>query len=207
MSGNASHRSHYHSQAVGILLICRRNAVPVTVSLVIVLGLLAWRLGADPALPAYLYLGAVGVVLATVDLSVKRLPDPLVLPSYAVGLVLLGVAAAVAGEAASLARAALAMALLFGLYLVLAVLNPAGMGFGDVKLAGVLGLHLGWLGWAELLVGALAGFLLVAITALGLLAARLVTRSSQLPFGPFMLAGALLGILAGQPVAASYLAA
>lgn len=204
MSGDTSCASHRHSPDVGT--ICRRNAVPVTVALMVVLALLAWHIGADPALPAYLYLGAVGVVLATVDLSVKRLPDPLVLPSYAVGLVLLGAAAAVAGEAAPLVRAALAMVLLFGLYLVLAVLNPAGMGFGDVKLAGVLGLHLGWLGWAELLVGAFAGFLLVALTALGLLAARLVTRSSQLPFGPFMLAGTLLGILAGQPVAAAYLA-
>jgi leader peptidase (prepilin peptidase)/N-methyltransferase len=191
---------------VPVLAICRRNAVPVTVALVIVPALLVWRFGADPALPAYLYLGAAGVVLATVDLATQRLPDVLVLPSYVVGLVLLGVAAAAAGDATPLARAALAMVLLFGLYLVLAVLNPAGLGFGDVKLAGVLGLHLGWLGWAELVVGALAGFVLVAAVALGLLASRRVTRDSQVPFGPYMLAGALLGIVAGQPVAAAYLA-
>ena len=89
------------------------------------------------------------------------------------------------------------MAALWLAYLAMALAYPGGMGFGDVKLAGVLGLHMAWLSWDVLLGGALAGFLLVALVALVLLAAGRVTLSSELPFGPFMLLGALLGIITG----------
>jgi prepilin signal peptidase PulO-like enzyme (type II secretory pathway) len=94
-------------------------------------------------------LGALGVVLATVDLATKRLPDALVLPSYLAGLALLGVAAALTRDGTALLRALIGMATLFGFYLLLALVNPAGLGFGDVKLSGVLGLHLAWLGWGR----------------------------------------------------------
>ncbi len=183
--------------AVPIGAICRRNAVPVVITTAVVDAVLVWRLGIDAALPAFLVLGAFGVVLGAVDLATRRLPDPLVLGSLAAGVVLLGPAAAVAGDAEPLLRAAAGMVALFGLYLALALVNPAGLGFGDVKLAGVLGLHLAWLGWDVLLGGALAGFLLVALVALVLLAAGRVDRSTELPFGPFMLLGALLGICTG----------
>jgi leader peptidase (prepilin peptidase)/N-methyltransferase len=79
------------------------------------------------------------------------------------------------------------------------------MGMGDVKLAGVLGLFLGWLGWSELLVGAFAAFLLGGVVALALLAARRVTRSSGIPFGPWMLAGAWSAVLAAHPLLFAYL--
>ena len=177
--------------------ICRRNAVPIVSTTALVDAVLAWRIGVDAALPAFLVLGAFGVVLGAVDLATKRLPDPLVLGSYAAGVALLGLASALAGDAGPLLRAAVGMVALFGLYLVLALITPAGLGFGDVKLAGVLGLHMAWLGWDVLLGGALAGFLLVALVALVLLAAGRVTLSSELPFGPFMLLGALLGIITG----------
>jgi leader peptidase (prepilin peptidase)/N-methyltransferase len=159
--------------------------------------LMVLRIGSDPALLAFLVLGAVGVVLAVVDLATRRLPNALVLTAHGAGLVLLGLAAAVSGDAAPLLRAGTGMVVLFGFYLVLALANPAGLGFGDVKLAGALGLHLAWLGWDVLLVGTLAGFLLVAVVALVLLATRRASRSSELPFGPFMLAGALLAVIAG----------
>jgi leader peptidase (prepilin peptidase)/N-methyltransferase len=186
-----------HRQPIPVIAICRRHPVALGVTAVLVEALLICRIGADAALPAFLVFGAIGVVQAAVDLAIKRLPDPLVLASYGAGLVLLGLAAAVSGDAAPLLRAVLGMVALFGLYLGLALINPRGLGFGDVKLAGVLGLYLGWLGWAVLVTGALAGFLLVAIVALVLLAARRVSRSSELPFGPFMLAGALLAITVG----------
>jgi leader peptidase (prepilin peptidase)/N-methyltransferase len=81
-------------------------------------------------------------------------------------------------------------------YLLQAVIYPAGMGWGDVKLSGLIGLYLGWLGAAVTVEGLLAGYLLAAATGIGLLVARRATRKSQLPFGPFMLAGALAAILA-----------
>jgi leader peptidase (prepilin peptidase)/N-methyltransferase len=123
-----------------------------------------------------------------------------VLPSYLAGLALLGVAAALTRDGTALLRALIGMATLFGFYLLLALVNPAGLGFGDVKLSGVLGLHLAWLGWGSLLRGALAGFLLAALCGLALLVARRAGRSSELPFGPFMLVGALIGVVAGGPL-------
>jgi len=79
------------------------------------------------------------------------------------------------------------------------------MGFGDVKLAGVLGLYLGWLGWAEVVSGGFLGFLFGGVIGLGLMAVRRAGRKSQIPFGPFMLAGALVAILWGGALADLYL--
>ncbi len=166
---------------------------------------LALRLGADPALPAYLYLGAVGIALAVIDLQVRRLPDALTLPSYVVGVGLLALAAFVDGEPGRLVRALAGMGLLFGFYFLVAFLYPAGMGFGDVKLAGLLGLFLGWLGWGAFLVGAFGAFVLGGGTAVVLVLARRASRASAIPFGPFMLLAVLLAVLAGEPIAAAYL--
>jgi leader peptidase (prepilin peptidase)/N-methyltransferase len=79
------------------------------------------------------------------------------------------------------------------------------MGLGDVKLAGVLGLYLGWLGWAPLVVGAFGAFLLGGLFGIGLLVTRKAGRRSSIPFGPWMLLAAWLGAFFGEPIAASYL--
>jgi leader peptidase (prepilin peptidase)/N-methyltransferase len=89
---------------------------------------------------------------------------------------------------------------------VLALARPDGMGFGDVKLAGVLGLYLGWLGWGALVVGAFGAFLLGGVFSLVLLAAGRVGRKSGIPFGPWMLAGAAVGTLFGSALWDAYLA-
>jgi leader peptidase (prepilin peptidase) / N-methyltransferase len=96
--------------------------------------------------------------------------------------------------------------LMFGLYFLLAVAKPGGMGFGDVKLAGLLGLYLGFAGWSALAVGAFAAFLLGGVVGLALIAGRLASRRSAIPFGPFMLAGAACGLAFGAPVTGWYLA-
>ena len=166
---------------------------------------LAARIGLEPELPAFLYLGAAGVALALIDLDVKRLPNVIVLPSYLVALVALGAAAVVDGEADDILRAVLGMLALFGFYFALAWIYPAGMGFGDVKLAGVLGIYLGWLGWPELLTGTFLGFLLGGLVGGALMAAHRAGRKSKIPFGPFMLVGALIGICCGGALADLYL--
>ncbi len=79
------------------------------------------------------------------------------------------------------------------------------MGFGDVKLAGVLGLHLGWLGWGQLALGAFLAFFLGGVVGLALIATGRATRKSAIPFGPFMLVGALVAVLVGEPILALYL--
>jgi leader peptidase (prepilin peptidase)/N-methyltransferase len=167
--------------------------------------LLALRIGAEPDLAAFLYLGAIGVALALIDIDVKRLPNAIVLPSYAVCAVLLGLAAVAEGDFSSYARAGLGMAALFGLYFLLAFIYPAGMGFGDVKLAGVLGMYLGWLGWAEVVTGGFLGFLFGGLVGGALMAVHRAGRKSQIPFGPFMLLGAFVAIFAGGALADLYL--
>lgn len=166
---------------------------------------LALRIGFEPELPAYLYLGAIGIALAMIDIDVKRLPNAIVLPSYPVVAVLLGTAAAVQGEWDTLLRAALAGLALYAFYFLLMLVYPRGMGFGDVKLAGILGAYLGWLGWGELVVGAFLAFLVGGVFGLALMLVGRAGRKSAIPFGPWMLLGALLGILWGGALADLYL--
>jgi leader peptidase (prepilin peptidase) / N-methyltransferase len=157
---------------------------------------LAIRFGPSPVLPAFCYLGAVGVALAFIDARHKRLPDVLTLPSYPVALVLLGVAALTTpGGARHFLVALIGLAAAWLLFFLQALIYPAGIGWGDVKLSGVLGLYLGWLGVGALVAGLFLGYLLAAVVGLALLAARRVSRKSQLPFGPFLLAGTLIVIL------------
>jgi leader peptidase (prepilin peptidase)/N-methyltransferase len=152
---------------------------------------------------AFLYLAAISVVLAVIDVDVWRLPDRIVLPAYAVGAVLLGTAGIVRGDLVALGTAAAGAGIAFLFFLVLH--GVGGMGLGDVKLAGVLGLFLGYLGVAQLTVGIAAGFLVGAVVGIGLILAKRSGRKSRIPFGPWMLAGAWIGVLAGAPVAAGYL--
>jgi leader peptidase (prepilin peptidase) / N-methyltransferase len=154
---------------------------------------------------AFLYLAAVSIALALIDLDVHRLPNAIVLPSYVVGVLLLGAASVASGDWGALARAGIGMAALWVAYLLMALAYPGGMGFGDVKLAGVLGLFLGYLGWGQLAVGAFAAFLLGGMFALALVIARRANRKSGIPFGPWMLAGAWVGIFFGGTVWSGYL--
>jgi leader peptidase (prepilin peptidase)/N-methyltransferase len=161
-----------------------------------VLALLFGRFGGQPDLLAFVFLGALGVALAAIDISVQRLPDRLVLPAYPVMIVLLGIAALIGHDGTALVRALIGGLVLAGVYLVLALLRPGGIGGGDVKLAGLTGLALGWLGWPILIVGAVLGFILSAVVSLALIAARRITLQSVICFAPFMLGGALLAALA-----------
>lgn len=168
----------------------------------------AWWSGPGWWTPALLYLVAITVALTAIDLDVHRLPDAIVLPSYPVALALLALASADPGGTAdrgALLRAGIGAVALFGFYFVLLVAYPAGMGFGDVKLAGVLGLYLGWVGWGALVVGAFAAFLVGGVVGLALIARRRAGRRTQIAFGPWMLAGAWIGLVAGQPLWDGYL--
>lgn len=161
--------------------------------------------GAFLELLAFLALAALTIALAIIDIEVQRLPNPIVLTGYIIAIVLLLPAALLLGRPEALLTALIGEAALFVFYLVVALIYPGGMGFGDVKLAGLLGLYLGYLGWPELIVGAFAAFLLGGIAALVLVLARRGGRKTRLPFGPFMLGGAWVGVVVGKPVAAGYL--
>ncbi|MFF7252340.1 prepilin peptidase [Streptomyces microflavus] len=158
---------------------------------------LAAATGARPELVGWLLLAPVAVLLATVDRRVHRLPDPLTLPLAAAAVLLLGGASLLPGHAGSWTSALLGGPALGGFYFLLFLINPNGMGFGDVKLALALGVALGWYGWEVLFLGGFAGFLFGAAYGLGLVLLRRAGRRTGIPFGPFMIAGALTGILLG----------
>lgn len=154
---------------------------------------------------AFLYLAAISVVLAVIDLDVRRLPDAIVLPAYAVGAVLLGAVDLLRADLVSAGWAAAGAGLAALFFAALWFAKPGGMGLGDVKLAGVLGLFLGHLGPAQLVVGIAAGFVLGGLYGVGLLLLRRADRSTAVPYGPWLVGGAWIGVLAGVPIAQAYL--
>ncbi|MBB2976190.1 leader peptidase (prepilin peptidase)/N-methyltransferase [Microbacterium endophyticum] len=139
----------------------------------------------------------ISCALATVDVRTHRLPNRIVLPSYPVLVSLLLLSCATGTPWNALFRALICGALLFGFYAILRALPGAGMGGGDVKLAGIIGLLLGFIGWVPFVVGGAAAFVLGGLFTVMMLALRRVTRESRIPFGPFMLGGAWCGIAVG----------
>lgn len=149
---------------------------------------------------AYSYLMATSVALALIDIDTHRLPNVLVLPASLVLAVLFSAASAMSGDWGALLRGLVGAVLLAAVYLTLALLVPGGMGFGDVKLAGVLGLATAYLGWGPLAVGSFAAFLLGGTFAIVLMVVRRTGRRTGIPFGPWMLGGAWIGITLGAPL-------
>ncbi|MEU6662354.1 A24 family peptidase [Streptomyces sp. NPDC046821] len=158
---------------------------------------LAAATGTRPELAVWLLLAPVGVLLALVDARVKRLPDLLTIPLAVAAPALLGLAALLPEAGGDWLAALLGAVLLGGGYFVLFLISPQGLGFGDVKLAVGLGAMLGWYGWGVAFIGTFAGFLFAALYGAGLVLARRAGRRTAIPFGPFLLAGALVGVLMG----------
>lgn len=172
-------------------------------------GLVAWagiaRVYPSILVPLMLYWTAIAVALAVIDVAHHRLPNAIVLPAYPVTAVMLTVAAIVSGDYGRLLSAVLGALALGGFYTALALVRPGGMGLGDVKLAGALGMLLAWLGWAPLIVGALAGFVFGGVGGIVLMLGGRATRTTALPFGPFMLLGATFGVGWAASLAERYL--
>lgn len=161
---------------------------------------LVLRCGADPALPALGFVAFLGVVLARIDIAMRRLPFAITVPSFGATFVLLTPAVVVDGWH-PMARAFGSGLAWLGLFAAVAgSTRGRGMGWGDVVLAPTLGLSLGWLGWGESIVGLVAGFALAAVTAVLLILIGAATRRSIMPFGPFMLAGTAIGAFVGDPL-------
>jgi leader peptidase (prepilin peptidase)/N-methyltransferase len=160
----------------------------------------AVALRAHPAwLPAYLYLAGVGVALAIVDLRVHRLPDVLTLPSYPVLAALFGLAAAFDGGSGRWVRAVIAGGIVWLLFAALWMMPGGGLGYGDVKLSGLIGAALGWLGWGSVPVGLLIAMIAAGAVAAALLVSGRANRHSRIAYGPYLLAGTLAAILLAHP--------
>lgn len=163
-----------------------------------------WGVGWTPALAAWTYLTALCLLLGYVDARTRLLLTQLIAPSYAVTGVLLAGAAVAEGDLGGIWRALLGWLVMGGCYLLLWAVAPRSLGYGDVRLSGLLALCLGYLGWAELVSGLYVGFLLGGLVSLLLVAARRVSRGTHIPFGPFMMLGAVVGVLSGPSLAHWY---
>ncbi|WP_419997463.1 prepilin peptidase [Streptomyces boninensis] len=177
------------------------SPLPTTLAATLASGALGAVLGARAELIVWLLVLPVAALLCLVDLRVQRLPDVLTLPLAGGVLALLGVVALLGAGEGSWLGAVLGAAVLFAFFFVLFLINPRGMGFGDVKLALVCGAVLGWYGWGVLFVGTFAGFVLGAVVGLAMILMRRAGRKTALPFGPFMVAGAFAGVLVGAGLA------
>ena len=183
---------------------CRQCVSPVSsrYPLVEVLAAASWvavvvRIGLHPELPAYLGLATFLVILGAIDAEHQRLPNRVLAPACLVAVAGFGLAVLL-GRPLVLVEHAFIGAASYGLVmLVIHLAIPAGMGAGDVKFAPYLGFHLGWLGLWYVPMGALLGFILGSLGALGLVAAGLKTRQDRIAFGPFMAAGAFIVVLGG----------
>jgi leader peptidase (prepilin peptidase)/N-methyltransferase len=151
----------------------------------------ALRFGIDSSLPPYILLGVLGVQLARIDISLHLLPNPLVLLLLVAGAALFVASAAADAAWADVLRAVSGGAVLFTIYLMLAFISPGAIGMGDVKLAGPLGLYLGYVGWNHLLFGGLLGFVLNGIFTLLVVLKNRAVRPSEVAHGPSMVAAAI----------------
>ncbi|HSY15031.1 MAG TPA: prepilin peptidase [Jatrophihabitantaceae bacterium] len=168
------------------------------------------RFGVSAALPAYLYLAAITVTLAMIDFDVRRLPDSIVLPSYVIGALVLMPAGVADADWWSAYRGLIAMAALLSVYFAFSLAYPASMELAQVKLAGLLGLYLGYMGWGTVLIGTFGGFALSGgVGAVMLAAGRGPTSPLQgtqrnAPFGAYMITAALLALFVATPITTWY---
>ena len=155
---------------------------------------LALRLGVDWSLPAFLALAVLAVQLARIDFAHHLLPNPLVLALLIAGVALFAMGSTASSAWSPLLRAVIGAAILFLVYLVLALISPSGIGMGDVKLAAPVGLYLGYLGWSHLFYGGALGFVLGGIFSVVLISFSRAKKPAEVAFGPSMLA-ATLGVV------------
>lgn len=164
-------------------------------------GVVAARIGWAPQLPALAVLAVSGAVLGYIDIRTKFLPSAIIWPSYGLVIVLLAAGMAVDQDRDGLLRAAIAGAVTFAVFYLLWRIYPGGVGFGDVRLSGLLGVALGSLGWGETVAGVYGGFVLGALIGALMTGFKL---KQKFAFGPFMLAGAVAGVLVGDWLVRAY---
>lgn len=157
------------------------------------------RLGNDWALPAFLVFFAVLLTITVIDLQLQIIPNRVVYPAIFLSIPLLILAALAHHDFSRLGQALIGATLAWLALLVIHLVSPGGMGFGDVRLSFLLGLFLGWLSYGHVITGIFLGFLLGAVVGLLLVAVRLRSRADHVPFGPFLAAGAGFTVLAGGP--------
>jgi leader peptidase (prepilin peptidase)/N-methyltransferase len=167
--------------------------------------LVAARVGTPAAVPALLVLTAGSIAAATIDISYRRIPAPVVYVTAAIGVPLLVGASIYTHRAGALVTAAVAAAVTLAVFFTIFLLAPKGLGFGDVRFAPLCAGFLGWFGWRVAAVGIVSGILLAGCYGVGMLVSGKGGRKTAIPLGPFLAAGCYLGIVAGAPIASVWL--
>lgn len=189
-------------RACGVRIAARYPAVELGCA--VLFGLVAWRVDDTWALPAVLLLTAALLAISVIDLEHYIVPNRIVGPVLAASAVFYAVAIGGPAGPLDLLRAVVA-GLTAGVSLgIVHLISPRGMGMGDVKLAFLLGAHLGWVGWGEVGLGFFLGFLYGSLVGVGLLVTGLRGRREHIPFAPFLAAGTMTAILWGEPIITWY---
>ncbi len=163
-------------------------------------GAAAVRIGADWALPGYLVFFATLLAISVIDFQLQIIPNRIVYPAIFASIPLLALAALAEHDFSRLGRALIGASLAWLGLLIIHLISPSGMGFGDVRLSFLLGLFLGWLSYSHVLSGLFLGFVLGALVGVVLVGLRIRSRTDHVPFGPFLAAGAALAVLVGNPL-------
>jgi leader peptidase (prepilin peptidase) / N-methyltransferase len=172
-------------------------AVAATVLLFAGTGL---RFGSDWVVPAYLVFFVCLVSITVIDAERQIIPNHIVYPTIFASVPLLAFAALVDGEWDRFGHSMLGASLAWLALFVIHMVSPAGMGFGDVRLAFVLGLFLGWISLSHVLAGLFLGVALIAVIGVVLAVLRLKSLQEHIAFGPFLAAGSTLAVFAGEPI-------
>jgi leader peptidase (prepilin peptidase)/N-methyltransferase len=190
---------------------CRDCGAPISpryaiveISTAAIFAVAAVIIGSAWVLPAYWWFAGVSITLVLTDLDHQRIPNRILFPGFIVGAVLLTIGALLDGDAGALGRAAGGAAGYFGLLLGIAVAARGGFGYGDVKLAALLGLFLAYRSWETLVVGVFAAFVVGGLVSIGLLIARRAGRKDAIAFGPALVVGAFVAIAWGDAIADWY---
>jgi leader peptidase (prepilin peptidase)/N-methyltransferase len=160
----------------------------------------AARFAGSWVIPAYLVFTATLLAVALIDLEHFIVPNRIVFPVAAASVPLLAIGLVDGDHGGDFMRALIGAFVAFGALFALHIISPRGMGMGDVKLAFVLGLYLGWLGWGQVALGLFLGFVLGAVAGVFLIVTRLRSRRDHLPFAPFLAAGAMATVLWGSSI-------
>ena len=162
------------------------------------------RFGLTPELPAYLFFACVAVTLALIDADVRRLPDSIILSAYVIAPLLLMPAGAAHGDTYQAVRAGLGILALASIYFALQLAGPHTITVSDVKLAGLLGLFLGWISWGALLVGIVVGLVIGGAMSISRSVAGPKHTAIQVAYGPCMIGGAASALFISAPLLSWY---
>ncbi len=160
------------------------------------------RFGEHPVILAYWLFAATLVAVSAIDLEHRIVPNRIIYPVLGISVPLLVALALADGAPVALARAAIGGAAAFAVLFLIHLIQPQGMGFGDVRLAGLIGVYLGWLSLGDVAAGLVLGFVLAAVVGIGLMAGGKAGRRSRVAFAPFLALGAMVAVYWGPQILA-----